>query len=787
MGSAPAAASLTLPIPWVLDPEMPLRAPRLARLLLLACLAMPGAPRAQLPAALPPPTIGTEQAQHLLDLLKDDKRRGEFVTTLEALTKAAPAPTILPLKPNSLGAQVVVQVTDAASAAGAQLLASLEAVNDLPLLWRWLAAQASDPEARARLGDAAWKLAVILACALLADFSVRRSLRRLRGRLALRAPQAPDPDPAQPEPESGLAAAEAGQTELLDRRHRLTRALDAFRRLPYLLGRLALDLLPISAFLLVGYLLLGTGLGRPERTRLVVLEAVQAYAACRVILAFAAMLVSPATPRLRLLHVSDWAAEFLTRWIRRLVIIAVVAVATTDIGLLFGMYRTAHDAVLKLFALAIHAGLIVAVLQTREPVAAALRARQSRSPILASGLGWLAGSWHLITVFYLAALWLVWAVELRNGYIRLIQFCLVTICVLVASRLVAVVLLGGLDRLRGLSGTSANPGFAGRANVYFPILRGTLLAILWCATLLALLQAWGFEPFDWVARGGLGGRVMSAVLLIGFTVVLATLVWELANAGVEAHLARLTNDAMLARAGRLRTLLPMVRTVLLVTIVLVVSLMALSELGVNIAPLLAGAGVVGIAVGFGSQRLVQDLITGLFLLLENAMQVGDVVTLASLTGTVEALSIRAIRLRALDGAVHLIPFSAVTTVTNQTRDYGYAVLDVGIGLNEEPDPIADVLREVAASMQADPAWNSMILEPLDVMGVEKFTDLAWIMRIRIKTQPGSRWAVARELNRRIKISFDELAIESPLTSHRVLSTTPPPPMVPKPQPEEVAL
>ena len=170
---------------------------------------------------------------------------------------------------------------------------------------------------------------------------------------------------------------------------------------------------------------------------------------------------------------------------------------------------------------------------------------------------------------------------------------------------------------------------------------------------------------------------------------------------------------------------------------------------------------------------MQDLITGLFLLLENSMQVGDVVTVASMTGTVEALSIRTIRLRALDGAVHLIPFSAVTTVTNQTRDYAYAVLDVSIGLNEEPGPIEAVLREVAAEMQDDPAWEAKVLDKLDVMGVEKLTDAAWIMRVRIKTQPSSRWAVSRELNRRIKMRFDERAIESPFTSHKVLQRDPP--------------
>ncbi len=254
------------------------------------------------------------------------------------------------------------------------------------------------------------------------------------------------------------------------------------------------------------------------------------------------------------------------------------------------------------------------------------------------------------------------------------------------------------------------------------------------------------------------------------TLLAALFAWEAANAAVQRYLARLTREAQAARSARLRTLLPMFRTALLVAICLVAGLIVLSEIGVNIAPLLAGAGVVGLAIGFGSQRLVQDIITGLFLLLENTMQVGDVVTLGGLSGTVEALSIRTIRLRALDGSVHIIPFSAVTTVTNMTRDFGYAVLDISVGLNEEPDRVTDVVRTVAREMRAEPRWASSIRDDLEVLGVEKFIDLAFVLRMRIQTLPGQRWAVARELNRRIKLRFDELAIESPITSFRALST-----------------
>jgi small-conductance mechanosensitive channel len=762
------------------------------------------APTSQKPAVAPKPAatrqpVGPAQAQQALDLLRDDKRRSELIATLDAIVKLGAAPeasaavvaaepppaaaavvNALPLEPDSLVGQAVTQVSTAISNAGSQFVTSLQSVNDLPLLWRWARSQASDPDARARIIDAAWKLAVVMAAALAAEWAGRAVLRRMRHAVARATPeahpQAPSPDAPPEGPEHIAAAAETAQSA---RARRLNMALASVKRLPYLLGRLLLDLAPIVLFGLVANLLLGTWLGDAAPTRRTIRTVVYAYLAIRLLLAVTAMLVSPVSPQQRLLPISHWMAEFLSRWTRRIGIIGISGYALADVGLQFSMYRTAYDALLKLFSFFIHACLVVAVLQAREPVARRIRARPGAGGIWPTLLNRLADTWHLVAIFYIVALWLVWAVELRNGYIRLVHFFVDTAGVLIAARLVAVVLLGGLDRTKLLPGLASRyPGMESRAHLYHPVLRAAVQTLVGVATVLGLLEVWGFDVLGWLSVTGLGGRTLSALTLIGVTVLVSVLIWEGANTGIELHLRKLSHSAQMARAGRLRTLLPMLRTVLLATIVIIVSLMVLSELGVNIAPLLAGAGVVGIAVGFGSQKLVQDLITGLFLLLENAMQVGDVVTLGGLSGTVEALSIRTIRLRAVDGSVHIIPFSAVTTVTNQTRDYGYAVLDVSVGLNEESDRIAAVLKEVADAMRKEPRWQAVVLEPLDVMGVERFVDLAWIMRVRMKTQPSSRWAVARELNRRIKARFDELAIESPFTSHRILGVDPPPPLAP---------
>src|SRR5271168_2454924 len=164
---------------------------------------------------------------------------------------------------------------------------------------------------------------------------------------------------------------------------------------------------------------------------------------------------------------------------------------------------------------------------------------------------------------------------------------------------------------------------------------------------------------------------------------------------MDRKLTALSRDGHFARAARLRTFRPMLRTVLLCVIVAVVGLTALSEVGVNIAPLLAGAGIVGIAIGFGSQKLVQDLITGLFLLLENAIQVGDWVTAAGLSGSVEMLSIRTMRLRAGDGSVHIVPFSSVTSVTNANRGIGNAAISVVVDFKEDTDRVGEALKQIA--------------------------------------------------------------------------------------------
>ncbi len=191
------------------------------------------------------------------------------------------------------------------------------------------------------------------------------------------------------------------------------------------------------------------------------------------------------------------------------------------------------------------------------------------------------------------------------------------------------------------------------------------------------------------------------------------------------------------------------------------SLMMLQELGVNIAPLLTGAGIAGLAVGFGAQNLVRDVISGFFFILEDQVHVGDVVEVNGTSGLVEAVKLRTLVLRDLSGTVHVVPNGEITTLSNKTKEFSYAVLDIGVAYKEDTDHVSAVLHDVGADLESDPGFSDSILASLEILGVSEFGDSAVVIKIRIKTRPLKQWMIGRELRRRIKKAFDAESIEIP--------------------------
>jgi small conductance mechanosensitive channel len=218
---------------------------------------------------------------------------------------------------------------------------------------------------------------------------------------------------------------------------------------------------------------------------------------------------------------------------------------------------------------------------------------------------------------------------------------------------------------------------------------------------------------------------------------------------------------LLEQKKRVETLGQLLRVVASVLISGVALLMVLSLFGLDIRPVLTGAGIAGLAVGFGAQNLVRDVISGFFLILENQVRLGDVVSINGKGGLVESIRLRTISLRGLDGTVHVIPNGAITELSNMTKDFSYALLDIGVAYKENVDTVVEVLEDAARQLQADPIHGPKILEPLDVLGVDAFGDSAVVIKVRLKTVPIQQWSVAREYRRRIKMAFDARGIEIP--------------------------
>ncbi|UPJ49094.1 mechanosensitive ion channel [Bradyrhizobium sp. 200] len=750
-------------------------------LFVFPAFAQPGAAPA---AADKADVLSPEQAKRALETLSDDKKRAQVIETLRAVANAsqpsqaaAPAPEpkpAIPLTADSLGAQLLLAVSEQVGEVSREVADVARKLTHFRAFYYWFVRTASDPSAYNQLLDIAWKLALVFICAFAAEWLVFRLIKRPVTLLEARLPQtarAPVQTLAISDPPSAAADVTA-EPALHRRRLSLARAWQSLVRLPFVLGRLALELLPVLVFIGVATMLLGTGIGDLPTTRLVILAVVNAYALSRGLICVVRALAGP----FGLFRVRAETAAYIEIWARRIVMVGVSGIAFANVALLLGLHRAGYAALLRMVMLVVHLFVVVVILQCRRQVADAIRAPADRVGVAARARNRIAGLWHYLAIALDLALWAVWALNIRNGYSLLLQYFVGTIAVVLIVRLATILVLSLIDRGFRISPDLLQrfPGLETRANRYLPLLRNIVSAVIAFIGLVALLEVWGVDAIVWFYGGQIGSRLLSAVVTIAIAALAAAAIWEISNALMDRQITALSRDGHYARAARLRTFQPMLRTALLCMIVTVVGLTALSEIGVNVAPLLAGAGIVGIAIGFGSQKLVQDLITGLFLLIENTVQVGDNVTLSGLSGTVENVSIRTLRLRAGDGSVHIVPFSAVTTITNSSRGAGNAAVSVNVSYKEDTDRAGQILKDIVAEMRNEPEYRHLIRGDLELWGVDKVDGSMASIVGQIRCSDAGRWPVQREFNRRMKRRFQECGVEIAPGAQTILMQIPAP-------------
>jgi small conductance mechanosensitive channel len=273
----------------------------------------------------------------------------------------------------------------------------------------------------------------------------------------------------------------------------------------------------------------------------------------------------------------------------------------------------------------------------------------------------------------------------------------------------------------------------------------------------------------------IGIDTVQGIIRIALIVVAAYIIIKLlrtAFGGLEGLLIRATERTETvpgAAAMRIKTLSSVLWTISSGLLWFVVVLIALSQIGVNIGPILAGAGVLGLAVGFGAQHLVRDLVSGFFLLLENQIRVGDIAIINGTGGSVEAVSFRTVLLRDQAGVLHVFPNGSITTLANATMDWSAYVIDVSVSYKEDSDRVIEIMRRTADEMRQESALSRVMLEPIEIFGVDNFTDTAVTIKARFKTRPSHQYTIGREYRRRLKKVFDAEGVEMP-TPARVALT-----------------
>jgi small-conductance mechanosensitive channel len=642
-----------------------------------------------------------------------------------ASATAKPAP--ISLEHNGVLAQLPGQLLQGLHFGAERFAGGFRSLTDLPALVAWARGTWTASGERAGVLRTLGWLALIAAVAVLLDILIGRWLRGAAVRTRDAAPGSP-------------AVVPVG-----------ARVAAALRQ--FLVGLVPMFGAAIAAGVLIALLL-----DEHAVARTLALGGLSAYVVVRGILCIAGAILMPGRPARRLVPLDDRDALRALRFVRLLALIGVIGFAAAGVAGDLGASHQAEESIEKLVALCLHALLVVAVIRTRRSVGAWIRHVAGANGSLAALAQALAAVWPALAATAIIAWWLVWAWGVPDAYLLILRFVVLTGAVLFVGRLVSDLVLRAIDhRLTPQSlGDSAPP--PGRLFAYRRLILTTVRIALTFATLFALAAAWGLPVATWFESGHSGERLGALVLKLGLLGALTIVCWEAANAAVENHVARLTRESATQRAIRVRTLQPIVRVGLIVTLAAIVIMTVLSEIGLNIAPLLAGAGIFGVALGFGSQKLVQDFITGIFLLVEDAMDVGDWVTVAGVSGTVEHLSIRTIRLRDGDGSVHLIPFSAVTTVTNTNRGVGNAAVNVSVQPGEDSDRVAAVLADIVREMRADPAFAPSMRSDLQLWGVDKVDGSMTTLTGQIVCTDGGRWPVQREFNRRLRKRFEELDI-----------------------------
>lgn len=473
--------------------------------------------------------------------------------------------------------------------------------------------------------------------------------------------------------------------------------------------------------------------------------------------------LAPTTHELRFIAISDVAARRMSSWFGAIAsVIGYGQLLIVPIVNRQASYAAGRGISTLLAFIAIAMAAILVVRSRKDVAGWILGPTPEERP---SALRFIGRNWYIPVLLYLAGLAVIVAARPDGLILPLLLNSAQVIGIIVLG----ILLSGGLSRfaVRGMhmpmNVSSRMPTLEPRVNSLLGRVIQVVRVFIVIGVLAFALDAIGLWDISGFMRSEFGTWAAGAIVSIAFILLTGAILWLALVSWVDY---RLNPEFGSAPTSREITLLTLLRNAATIALMVIILMFVLAELGVDIAPLIASAGVLGLAIGFGAQKMVQDIITGIFIQFENAINVGDVVTLGGTTGTVEKLTIRSVTLRDLHAVVHVIPFSSVDMVSNYVRDYSYFVADVGIAYRENVNDGKDAMVDAFEELRASEAGES-ITGDLEWFGVQALGDSAVVLRARIKTVPGTQWGIGRAYNEICKRIMDERGIEIPFPHQTV--------------------
>jgi small conductance mechanosensitive channel len=491
------------------------------------------------------------------------------------------------------------------------------------------------------------------------------------------------------------------------------------------------------------------------------------------------MVLAPRAPHLRLVPIADETAAYFHVWVRRMTATAIYGQFLAQAVYIVGLPTAGYVFLLKLLGVVVALMLVVLILQNRATVAAiiagrvaALAPQRGPGPEEVDGEAppqqytfrrWLADYWHVPTLAFVALVLGTWLLS-QDDFGRVIGAAILTVILTLLAWLLARVARRLVRRAFTISDELKQrfPTLEARASRYSQIFDIAAVVAIWAFAGAAILEAWGLQSLQWLTSQT-GRRISSSAVSIALTVVVAFAIWEGVRIALDRYVGRSVGVSLQdqRKAARVRTMIPLINRVMLMVLGAFVALVVLSEIGINIAPLLALSGAVGIAVGLGAQQLMKDLIAGVSMVLEDTVAIGDAVTVGDKSGVVEQMSLRALKLRGLDGTLHTIPFGEFKVISNMSKDFSYAVVELHASYKDDVDKVVAMIKAVAAEVRKDPDVGPVIRGDFEMFGPEKLGDQAIMYRGRFKTLPGRGVLATRAFNRLIRRAIEAEGIEIP--------------------------